>query len=143
MFQRKKNVFLGFIGDRVGYNVLLIVNLILAGVSATCFDLTPRFKKHYKIPTLTVGYDSNTNTTLALEFLWPVENCTLNATVDDCKEAPILSQEGEIFWENPADFMNCDSSNKPDFNLTEEPYFPCKLPSSDFTTFYLIFCYRY
>ncbi len=39
----------GFIGDRLGYKLLLIVNIILMGVSQTTFDLTPRYSEEVQV----------------------------------------------------------------------------------------------
>lgn len=44
----------GFIGDRLGYRAILIVSITLTGISATCFDLTPRFSEQIRAPTAIV-----------------------------------------------------------------------------------------
>ena len=46
--------FLGYIGDKIGFKIVLAVTLFSAGLSATAFDWTPRFNEHYRIPTLSL-----------------------------------------------------------------------------------------
>ena len=46
--------FLGYIGDKIGFKIVLAVTLFSAGLSATAFDWTPRFNEYYKIPTLSL-----------------------------------------------------------------------------------------
>jgi hypothetical protein len=46
--------FLGYIGDKIGFKIVLAVTLFSAGLSATAFDWTPRFNEYYRIPTLSL-----------------------------------------------------------------------------------------
>ena len=48
-----KNFFLqskGFIGDLIGYRVVLIVNVIVVGVCATVFNFLPVYKETEQVP---------------------------------------------------------------------------------------------
>jgi hypothetical protein len=113
----------GFIGDKIGYKVVLVVNIILSGAAATCFDLTPRFHEHYRTPTLTIGHNTTANSDTILEFIWPLDCNVTSVTVTDCIATPIL--EDSFFWNNIEDFVYCNNENAT-FNFQQSFSFPCK-----------------
>ncbi len=107
----------------IGYNAVLVVNLLITGVTMSCFDLTPRFKETHQIPTLTVGYNQTSNTSTAIAFYWPLADCAMNVTVSDCLDSPIL--ENDYFWSHVQDFFSC-GSGAPITNL-QSPDLSCKV----------------
>ena len=44
----------GYIGDKIGYNLVMAIHIFLAAISSTAFDWIPRYKEYYQIPMLTV-----------------------------------------------------------------------------------------
>ena len=112
----------GYIGDRIGYRIVIIFNVIIVSLSATSFDWTPRFIEYYRTPTIT--FNTTSDVTEVLQFHWPIKDCKIdNITVNDCKNDPILSKED--FWLNLEDFSNCSTDNI-SLTMNEIPEFMCK-----------------
>ena len=123
MFSILPTLILGYIGDRIGYRTVLIINLILAGISATSFDWTPRFTEYIRTPTIHFNATSDQNE--VLKFVWPLDCNSENITVTDCENDPILSDED--FWLNLDQFANCTNSmDGSDLELDMLPNFTCK-----------------
>ena len=90
----------GYIGDRIGYRIVIIINVIIVSLSATSFDWTPRFIEYYRTPTIT--FNTTSDVTEVLQFHWPIKDCTIdNITINDCTSDPILSKEGVRVIEPP------------------------------------------
>ena len=112
----------GYIGDRIGYRVVIIINLTIVTLSATSFDWTPRFIEYYRTPTIT--FNATSDVAEVLQFQWPIQDCSIeNITVNDCKSDFILSEED--FWLNLEIFSNCSPDNI-SLTLDEIPEFMCK-----------------
>ena len=112
----------GYIGDKIGYNIVLVVNLILAGLTATAFDWTPRFYEFSRNPTISAFYDNNTETYSVTQFVWPPFNCNGTITLDDCSNADILVDD--TFWSNLTGFLRRNETLEfEDFSGTD---FECK-----------------
>ena len=112
----------GYIGDRIGYRIVIIINLIIVALSATAFDYTPRFIEYYRTPTIT--FNATSDVTEVLQFQWPVQDCIIaNVTIDDCKNDFILREED--FWLDLEVFSNC-STNNISLTLDEVPEFLSK-----------------
>ena len=98
----------GYIGDRIGYRIVIIINLIIVGLSAISFDWTPRFVEFYRTPTIT--FNATADVTEVLQFQWPIQDCSIkNITVNECKNDIILSEDN--FWINLDVFSNCSTDN--------------------------------
>ena len=123
VFSILPSLILGYIGDRIGYRTVLIINLILAGISATSFDWTPRFTEYIRTPTIHFNATSDQNE--VLKFVWPLDCNSENITATDCKNDPILSDED--FSLNLDQFVNCTNSmDGSDLELDMLPNFTCK-----------------
>ena len=115
----------GYIGDRIGYRIVIIINLIIVGLSAISFDWTPRFVEFYRTPTIT--FNAPSDVTEVLQFQWPIQDCSIkNITVNECKNDIILSEDN--FWLNLDVFSNCSTDNI-SLTLYEVPKFICKFIS--------------
>ena len=112
----------GYIGDRIGYRIVIIINLIIVALAATSFDWTPRFIEHYRTPTIT--FNATSEVAEVLQFQWPIPDCSIeNVTINDCKSDFILSEED--FWLDLNVFSNCSTENI-SMKLDEVPEFMCK-----------------
>ena len=112
----------GYIGDRIGYRIVIIINLIIVGLSAISFDWTPRFVEFYRTPTIT--FNATADVTEVLQFQWPIQDCSIkNITVNECKNDIILSEDN--FWLNLDVFSNCSTDNI-SLTLYEVPKFISK-----------------
>ena len=112
----------GYIGDRIGYRIVIIFNVIIVSLSATSFDWTPRFIEYYRTPTIT--FNTTSDVIEVLQFHWPIKDCKIdNITFNDCKNDPILSKED--FWLSLEDFSNCSTDNI-SLTMNEIPEFMCK-----------------
>ena len=97
--------------------------MILAGISATSFDWTPRFTEYIRTPTIHFNATSDQNE--VLKFVWPLDCNSENITGIDCENDPILSDED--FWLNLDQFANCTTSmDGSDLELDMLPNFTCK-----------------
>ena len=115
----------GYIGDRIGYRIVIIINLIIVGLSAISFDWTPRFVEFYRTPTIT--FNATADVTEVLQFQWPIQDCSIkNITVNECKNDIILSEDN--FWLNLDVFSNCSTDNI-SLTLYEVPKFISKFIS--------------
>ena len=115
----------GYIGDRIGYRIVIIINLIIVGLSAISFDWTPRFVELYRTPTIT--FNAPSYVTEVLQFQWPIQDCSIkNITVNECKNDIILSEDN--FWLNLDVFSNCSTDNI-SLTLYEVPQFISKFIS--------------
>ena len=115
----------GYIGDRIGYRIVIIINLIIVGLSAISFDWTPRFVEFYRTPTIT--FNATADVTEVLQFQWPIQDCSIkNITVNECKNDIILSEDN--FWLNLDVFSNCSTDNI-SITLYEIPEFISKFKS--------------
>ena len=115
----------GYIGDRIGYRIVIIINLIIVGLSAISFDWTPRFVEFYRTPTIT--FNATADVTEVLQFQWPIQDCSIkNITVNECKNDIILSEDN--FWLNLDIFSNCSTDNI-SLTLYEVPKFISKFIS--------------
>ena len=108
----------GYIGDKIGYNVVLVVNLIGAGLTSTAFDWTPRFYEYKRDPIVSILQNDSRDE--ILKFTWPLE-CDQNVTKEDCLNADIL--QNNDFWLNLTNY-GCDSAA--DFSINTLPIFQCK-----------------
>ena len=116
-------LFIGYIGDRIGYRIVLVVNLIIAGLTATSFDWTPRFVEHYRTPT--ISFNTTSDIPEVLQFQWAPNDCNMNnITVDYCENDEILLNED--FWLNLDVFSNCSMTNSSSVALEDIPEFLCK-----------------
>ena len=114
---------IGYIGDRIGYRIVLVVNLIIAGLSATSFDWTPRFVEYYRTPT--ISFNATSNIPEVLQFQWVPNDCNMNnITVDYCENDEILMNED--FWLNLDVFSNCSLINSSSVSLQDIPEFLCE-----------------
>ena len=115
----------GYIGDRIGYRIVIIINLIIVGLSAISFDWTPKFVEFYRTPTIT--FNATADVTEVLQFQWPIQDCSIkNITVNECKNDIILSEDN--FWLNLDIFSNCSTDNI-SLTLYEVPKFISKFIS--------------
>ena len=122
---KKIHKILGYIGDRIGYRIVIIINLIIVGLSAISFDWTPRFVEFYRTPTIT--FNATADVTEVLQFQWPIQDCSIkNITVNECKNDIILSEDN--FWLNLDVFSNCSTDNI-SLTLYEVPQFISKFIS--------------
>ena len=113
----------GYIGDRIGYRVVIIINLIIVTLSATSFDWTPRFIEYYRTPTVT--FNATSDVAEVLQFQWPIQDCSIeNITINNCKSDFILSEQD--FWLNLDIFSTCSPDNI-SLILNEVPEFMCKI----------------
>ena len=98
----------GYIGDKIGYNIVLVVNLIVAGLTATAFDWTPRFHEYQRVPTISAFYDNSTDSYYVTQFTWPPIDCNGTVTADDCANADILFDD--TFWSNLTGFLDSNAT---------------------------------
>ena len=122
---RKKNCthFTGYLGDKIGYNTVLVVNLIIAALTQTAFDWTPRFYEQHRIPTLSVLKNETFQMDEIIEFVWPLQCNNTNITIQDCK-ADSEALIDNSFWLNINEYM-CNGNDSV-INIDTEPYFECK-----------------
>ena len=76
---------IGYLGDKIGYNIVLVVNLIGCALAQTALDWTPRFYEHHRVPTLSVLQNETFQADEIVQFVWPLQCNTTNVTIEDCK----------------------------------------------------------
>ena len=82
---------IGYLGDKIGYNIVLVVNLIGCALAQTALDWTPRFYEHHRVPTLSVLQNETFQADEIVQFVWPLQCNTTNVTIEDCK----INAEGQ------------------------------------------------
>ena len=82
---------IGYLGDKIGYNTVLVVNLVGCALAQTAFDWTPRFYEHHRVPTLSVLQNETFQADEIVQFVWPLQCNTTNVTIEDCK----INAEGQ------------------------------------------------
>ena len=85
------NPYIGYLGDKIGYNTVLVVNLLGCALAQTAFDWTPRFYEHHRVPTLSVLQNETFQADEIIQFVWPLQCNTTNVTIEDCK----INEEGQ------------------------------------------------
>ena len=85
------NPYIGYLGDKIGYNTVLVVNLLGCALAQTAFDWTPRFYEHHRVPTLSVLKNETFQADEIIQFVWPLQCNTTNVTIEDCK----INEEGQ------------------------------------------------
>ena len=76
---------IGYLGDKIGYNTVLVVNLLGCALAQTALDWTPRFYEHHRVPTLSVLQNETFQADEIVQFVWPLQCNTTNVTIEDCK----------------------------------------------------------
>jgi hypothetical protein len=76
---------IGYLGDKIGYNTVLVVNLLGCALAQTSLDWTPRFYEHHRVPTLSVLQNETFQADEIVQFVWPLQCNTTNVTIEDCK----------------------------------------------------------
>ena len=82
---------IGYLGDKIGYNTVLVVNLLGCALAQTALDWTPRFYEHHRVPTLSVLQNETFQADEIVQFVWPLQCNTTNVTIEDCK----INAEGQ------------------------------------------------
>ena len=82
---------IGYLGDKIGYNTVLVVNLLGCALAQTALDWTPRFYEHHRAPTLSVLQNETFQDDEIVQFVWPLQCNTTNVTIEDCK----INAEGQ------------------------------------------------
>lgn len=108
----------GYIGDKIGYNAVLVVNLIGAGLFSTAFDWTPRYHEYQRVPIISTFSDDQ-NLTQVLTFQWPLECNVTNITVEDCQQNLDFLQNDD-FWIN-INAASCVDNHE--LNIESDPVF--------------------
>ena len=88
---KNPNPYIGYLGDKIGYNAVLVVNLLGCALAQTAFDWTPRFYEHHRVPTLSVLQNETFQADEIIQFVWPLQCNTTNVTIEDCK----INAEGQ------------------------------------------------
>ena len=76
---------IGYLGDKIGYNTVLVVNLLGCALAQTALDWTPRFYEHHRVPTLSVLQNETFQADEIVQFVWPLQCNSTNVTIEDCK----------------------------------------------------------
>ncbi len=77
----------GFIGDKIGYRVILIVEMIGLAATSTYIPFIPTFYEATHVPTaaLALGPDGAPATVASVQ--WPMQNCRdEEPTIEECRE---------------------------------------------------------
>ena len=82
---------IGYLGDKIGYNTVLVVNLLGCALAQTALDWTPRFYEHHRVPTLSVLQNETFQADEIVQFVWPLQCNSTNVTIEDCK----INAEGQ------------------------------------------------
>ena len=114
----------GYLGDKIGYNTVLVVNLIGCALAQTAFDWTPRFYEHHRTPTLSILQNETFSSDEILQFVWPLHCNLTNITIEDC-ETNIEELYDTEFWQNINQYL-CENVNGSSINA--DPVFKCKFP---------------
>ena len=87
IIQALKNInpCVGYLGDKIGYNTVLVVNLLGCALAQTALDWTPRFYEHHRVPTLSVLQNETFQADEIFQFVWPLQCNATNVTIEDCK----------------------------------------------------------
>ena len=117
----------GYLGDKIGYNIVLVVNLIGCALAQTAFDWTPRFYEHQRIPTISVIHNDTFQMDEIIQFAWPLQCNNTNITMEECRtDAEALYENN--FWQNINQHISCNSNDTVHLNITDkEPFFQCML----------------
>ena len=103
----------------------MIFNLLTAGLTATSFDWTPRFKEVFSIPTVKIHQNTtNIGHDEVTEFTWPIQCKSDSITIEQCKNHEILDDFD--FWFNIQDYIE----NSPNISLYDVPEFASKFTST-------------
>ena len=102
------NIFLGYIGDRIGYKKVVMTCMIGTAIAGTCFDLTPRSSTIIQFPKLWVTQNESESQIQSIQ--WPI--CVETLTSEDCNDA----LEENYYFDFISNYTDCQ-------NIENEPFF--------------------
>ena len=79
-------------GDYFGYRLVIIVNIVLMAVSATCFDLTPRYSQSTRSPTAVLYSEEGWSSAQLAAVEWAICDPGAATTPDNCRQSEVVAE---------------------------------------------------